>query len=116
MEYQLKCYIHIKGCVKIFIYCRVHTVYSNNRVKFIPHCLSFIPVCRLNLTATATYMYYFALYQIKVKINDVDINLSNNRNTNNMLLLRIFILLIPLTLLQSTAFKNVSAEAEALIQ
>ena len=52
LEYQLKCWVHIKDCVKIFIYCWVHKVYSDNRVKFIPHRLSFIPVCRLKLTVT----------------------------------------------------------------
>ena len=52
LEYQLKCYVHTKGCVKIFIYCRVHKVYSNGRVKFILYFLSFIPFCRLKLTAT----------------------------------------------------------------
>ena len=53
LEYQLKCCAHIKGCVKIFIYCWIHKVYSDNLVKFIPHRLSFIPVCRLKLIATA---------------------------------------------------------------
>ena len=52
LEYPLKCCVHIKGCVKIFIYCWVYRVYSNNRIKFIHHHLSFISVCRLKLTAT----------------------------------------------------------------
>ena len=52
LEYQLKCCVHAKDCVKIFIYCWVHKVYSDNRLKFMLHRLSFIPVCRLKLTAT----------------------------------------------------------------
>ena len=49
-----------KSCVKIFIYFWVHKVYSNNHVKFIPHSFSFIPVCRLKLTATtAGYAWLF---------------------------------------------------------
>ena len=49
LKYQLKSCVYLKGCVKIFIYCRVHKVYSNDRVKFLPHRLSFISVYRLKL-------------------------------------------------------------------
>ena len=49
---SVMCSVHIKGCVKIFIYCLVHKVYSNNCIKFILHHLSFMPIFRLKLTAT----------------------------------------------------------------
>ena len=62
LEYQLKSCVHIKGCVKIFIYCCVHKVYSDNRVRFIPHCLRFIPVCRLKLTATITSVFIMLIF------------------------------------------------------
>ena len=60
LEYHLKYCVYIKVCVKIFIYCWVHKVYSDNHVKFIPQRFSFIGFCHLKLTATTIIIFKFA--------------------------------------------------------